>query len=61
MGIKFIEYSRLQRANCRVTGYSLYVNSSHRCIRDSVHEIVSEAKQYSYWSDIEIYPILRRS
>ena len=61
MGIKFIKYSRSQRASCRVIGYSLYVNSSHRTIRDSMHEIMREAHHYSYWSDIEIYPILARS
>ena len=61
MAIKFIEYTKEQRKSTRVTGYSLYVNSSHRCICDSVHQIMNEVKHYSHWNDIEIYQILSRS
>lgn len=60
MAIKFVEYTKTQRANSTVTGYSLYVNSIHRCICESIREITNELKRYSASNDIEIYQVLSR-
>jgi hypothetical protein len=61
MAIKYIQYTKQQRSNTKVTGYTIYVNEVLRYICESMHEASKEAKSYSRLNDIEIYQILARS
>ena len=56
--IKYVEYTKEQRKSGRVTGYTIYVNSTLRCICQSLYEATAEARTYSSLSEIEIYSIL---
>ena len=60
MPIRYVKYTKEQRRNTKVTGYSLYVNSSHCSVFDSIHEITKEAKKFAAFNDVEIYQILGR-
>ena len=58
--IKYVQYTKEQRRNSKVTGYSLYVNSNHCCTYESLHDIKSELSRYQESNDIEIYQVLQR-
>ena len=60
MAIRFINYTKEQRSNCDVTGYSLYVESNYICVCDRMIDITNEAKRYPPCNDIEIYQVLKR-
>lgn len=59
MAITYIQYTKSQRVNTKVSGYSMYVNSNHYAIEDSMHEIQKIADRFSS-QDVEIYQILSK-
>jgi len=60
MSIKFIRYTKQQKLNMAVSGYSLYVNGCYCSIHESIISINNEVEQYPTYNDIEIYPVLKR-
>ena len=60
MAIKLIQYTKSQRQNMRVSGFSLYVNGNYCCMSDTIYSISNEASRYPIYNDIEIYPVLMR-
>ena len=59
MAIKYIQYSKQQRVNTKVSGYSMYVNANHYSIHSSLHELQKLAQRFES-QDIEIYQVLAK-
>jgi len=60
MAITYIIYTKEQRSNCDVSGYSIYINGSYTCMFESMPRAKDEAYRYSPCNDVEIYPVLKR-
>jgi len=59
MAIKYIQYSKSQRANTKVSGYSMYINSNHYSMNNSLQEIQREAQRFES-QDVEIFQVLAK-
>ncbi len=60
MAITFIEYTKQQRRNMAVSGYSIYINGSFLSMYETFSSANSVAVRYPNYNDIEIYPVLTR-
>jgi len=60
MSIKFIRYTKQQKLNMAISGYSLYVNGNYCTIHNTFDSVSAEANRYSRFNEVEIYPMLRR-
>ncbi len=60
MAIKLIKYTKAQKQNMAVSGYSLYVNGCYCCMYETLTSVNSEVSRYPIYNDIEIYPVLKR-
>ncbi len=59
MAIKYIQYTKQQRINTKVSGYSMYVNSNHYSMNDSLYELQKVAQRFES-QDVEIYQVLAK-
>ena len=59
MAIKYIQYTKEQRVNTKVSGYSMYVNSNHYSMSNSLFQLQKVAQRFES-QDVEIYQVLAK-
>ena len=59
MAIKYIQYTKQQRVNTKVSGYSMYVNSNHYSMNNSLFKLQEVAQKFES-QDVEIYQVLAK-